>query len=219
MRPSVATPEIVHDIHVKRARPHLAGGARREGRRARRRAAAHRLCRPGGRDEGPVRLGGGARERRRGAGRLPGGLARRRRRIARRCSAASSAPACGPGRDARLRGRSRAVLAALRAAHLFLFCHQTPESPRCLIEALVSGCPIVGYDSAFPRDLVSTHQGRLRAAGRRRRARRDCDAPRRGPAALADLIRRAAADGAPFEDVAVFRHRSALIKAHLGGRP
>ena len=112
------------------------------------------------------------------------------------------------------------VLATLRAAHLFLFCHQTPESPRCLIEALVSGCPIVGYDSAFPRDLVSTHQGGAfaprgdvgalaaivtRLAGDR--------------AALADLIRRAAADGAPFEDVAVFRHRSALIKAHLGGRP
>jgi colanic acid/amylovoran biosynthesis glycosyltransferase len=46
------------------------------------------------------------------------------------------------------------VLEALRNADIFLFCHQTDESPRCLVEALASGCPIVGFDSAFPRGLV-----------------------------------------------------------------
>ena len=32
---------------------------------------------------------------------------------------------------------------------------------------------------------------------------------------LADLIGRAAQDGHPFNDVAVFRHRSEVIRAHL----
>jgi glycosyltransferase involved in cell wall biosynthesis len=51
------------------------------------------------------------------------------------------------------------IMAHLRGASLFLFCHKTPESPRCLIEALSSGCPIVGYASAFARDLVEKRGG------------------------------------------------------------
>lgn len=112
-----------------------------------------------------------------------------------------------------------ALLRTLREAHVFLFCHKTPESPRCLIEALISGCPIVGYDGAFARDLVAAHQGGLFT-------------PLNDPAALAAsvialaadraklaaLIGRAALDGAPFDDVSVFRHRSDLIRAHLRPR-
>lgn len=52
-----------------------------------------------------------------------------------------------------------AVLEELRNAHVFLFCHLTPESPRCLIEALASGCPLVGYESAYPDDLIAAHRG------------------------------------------------------------
>jgi glycosyltransferase involved in cell wall biosynthesis len=51
------------------------------------------------------------------------------------------------------------IMAHLRGAAVFLFCHKTPESPRCLIEALSSGCPIVGYASAFARDLVAKRGG------------------------------------------------------------
>jgi colanic acid/amylovoran biosynthesis glycosyltransferase len=109
-----------------------------------------------------------------------------------------------------------AVLAALRGAHLFLFCHKTPESPRCLIEALVSACPIVGYEGAFARDLVAGHAGGLLVA------RNDiaalaaaltglaADRPR-----LGELIANAAADGGPYTDTAVFRHRSELIRHYL----
>lgn len=108
------------------------------------------------------------------------------------------------------------VLRAFRKADVLLFCHKTPESPRCLIEALISGCPIVGYDSAFPRDLIAAHGGGSLspkddvAALARTVARLAGDR-----AELAQLIDRAARDGAPFTDVAVFRHRSDLIKAHL----
>lgn len=109
-----------------------------------------------------------------------------------------------------------AVLATLRRSHLFLFCHKTPESPRCLIEALVSGCPIVGYDGAFARDLVSGHGGG-------RFVPRDDVAALAGlvgrlaadRAVLAGLIRAAAADGLPFSGEAVFRHRSEVIRAGL----
>ncbi len=109
-----------------------------------------------------------------------------------------------------------AVLNEMRDAHLFLFCHTTPESPRCLIEALVSACPLLGYGSTFAQDLISSnHGGILVPIG-------DIDGLVANLASLARdrnllgrLIARAAADGEPFDDVSVFRHRSELIKKHL----
>ena len=41
------------------------------------------------------------------------------------------------------------ILRFLQDIDIFLFCHVTPESPRCLIEALISGTAIVGYESAY----------------------------------------------------------------------
>lgn len=112
-----------------------------------------------------------------------------------------------------------AILAALRAADIFLFCHKTPESPRCLIEALASGTPIVGYDGAFARDLISGNGGGVLAPLNdvAALARQVVDLAR-DPSRRADLIRKAAADGAPFDDVSVFRHRSDLIREHLPPR-
>ncbi len=112
-----------------------------------------------------------------------------------------------------------AVLDALRAADLFLFCHKTPESPRCLIEALASGAPIVGYDGAFARDLISGNGGGVLAPLNdvATLARQVVDLAR-DPSRRAELIRKAAADGAPFDDVSVFRHRSDLIRDHLPPR-
>lgn len=110
----------------------------------------------------------------------------------------------------------QAIMAHLREAHLFLFCHKTPESPRCLIEALVSGTPIVGYEGAFSRDLVSEHEGgrlvplndvvALSEAVRDLALNRD---------ALGLLINNAAKDGAPFDDESVFQHRSEMIRQYL----
>lgn len=48
---------------------------------------------------------------------------------------------------------------ALRDAEIFLFCHLTDESPRCLIEALTAATPIVGYESFYACDLVSERGG------------------------------------------------------------
>lgn len=106
------------------------------------------------------------------------------------------------------------VLQALREAHVFLFTHLTPESPRCLIEAMISGTPIFGYDSPYARDLIEEHGGgRLVPRG-------DVNALTDEIARLADnrhlsidLMKAAHEDGAPFNDETVFRHRSDLIKA------
>ncbi|WP_146345028.1 glycosyltransferase [Phaeobacter marinintestinus] len=112
--------------------------------------------------------------------------------------------------------RRAAVLEAYRSAQIFLFCHKTPESPRCLIEALASGTVLAGYDGAYARDLIADNGGGVlvpiddvaqlidKVAGL------DQD---RG--LLADLIKRAVADGKPYNDVEVFHHRSELIKAYL----
>ncbi len=108
------------------------------------------------------------------------------------------------------------VLATLRQSHLFLFCHKTPESPRCLIEALISGCPIIGYEGSFARDITEAYGGRLLTP------LHDTNALANAVAALADngkqlveLIQRAKCNGTPFDDESVFRHRSELIKLHL----
>ena len=109
-----------------------------------------------------------------------------------------------------------AVLAALRNAHAFLFCHLTPESPRCLIEALVSGCPLFGYNSAFAADLISEHQGGcLVKGGDVAELAKAVAALARDRSALVRRIQAAVRDGAPFDDVSVFRHRSDVIKSHL----
>jgi glycosyltransferase involved in cell wall biosynthesis len=105
------------------------------------------------------------------------------------------------------------VLAFLRGLDIFLFCHSAPESPRCLIEALMSGLPLLGFQSAYADELVEQRGGgRFRPVG-------DVEG-------LADLVGAYLADeearrrlsweayssGQLYYDEAVFRHRSGLIK-------
>lgn len=111
------------------------------------------------------------------------------------------------------RGR---LLAALQGADLLLFCHQTPESPRILIEALAAGCPLIGYDSAFPADLIARHGGGvLVPKGARQELARVLAGFAQDRAVLSDLMARAARDGSEFDDESVFAHRVALIRANL----
>ena len=53
----------------------------------------------------------------------------------------------------------KAVLDALKQAHVFLFCHNTLESARILGEALACGAPLVGFRTDYPADLVAEHGG------------------------------------------------------------
>lgn len=110
------------------------------------------------------------------------------------------------------------VLDALRDAHVHMFCHKTPESPRNLIEALISGTPIIGYDGAYARDLVNGHQGgefvEIGDVDSLSELVKAIDADRPH---LAQLIEDAYNDGKIFSSDAVFKHRSDLIKEFLPG--
>lgn len=108
------------------------------------------------------------------------------------------------------------VLETLRKAHIFLFCHKTPESPRCLIEALISGTPIFGYHSPYAADLISTHAGgRLTPLDDIGRLTKEVLAHAADRKLLTPLMTKARDAGSPFSDVNVFHHRSKLIKDHL----
>ena len=107
-----------------------------------------------------------------------------------------------------------ALLSAIRSADVMLFCHLTPESPRCLIEALISGTPIVGYKSDYSADLIADNGGGILTEmepAALAKAIVDLASDR---ALLAELIANAARDGADFNDEAVFKHRSVLMKQY-----
>lgn len=214
--PFSRNPRLVHDIHLSRA-DHIPGDL-----------LAEKLARAG---QGPLRIAYVGR-----ADPMKGpldwvaalaGLARRGADFtAEWLGDGADLPAmrravadAGLGARVHLRGfvRDRGeVLAAMRGAHVFLFCHKTPESPRCLIEALASGTPILGYDGAFARDLIDGNGGGLLVprddTGALARALADLAADR---GRLAGLIAAAARDGQQFDDAAVFAHRSRLIRDHL----
>ena len=108
------------------------------------------------------------------------------------------------------------VLETLRQHDILLFCHKTPESPRCLIEALACGCAIVGYRSHYAEDLVSAYGGgafsRINDVDGLTALVSKLHSDRPG---LKTLITQAGRSGRQFSDVAVFRHRSDLIKSFL----
>jgi colanic acid/amylovoran biosynthesis glycosyltransferase len=108
------------------------------------------------------------------------------------------------------------VLDILRAADLFVFCHLTPESPRCLIEALMCGLPILGFESAYANALTSPYGG-------------GATVPIGDVDALAEIVKKYVSDkearnnlsraalhsGQQFSEQSVFRRRSELIKQFL----
>ncbi len=108
------------------------------------------------------------------------------------------------------------VLKALQQAHVMLFCHKTPESPRCLIEALTSGTPLVGYEGAFAADLLSGHGGGQLVKINDVSGLTDVLTNlAQDKTQLADLMNRAVQDAAPFDDETVFAHRAQLIRDYL----
>jgi glycosyltransferase involved in cell wall biosynthesis len=104
------------------------------------------------------------------------------------------------------------ILQRLRDGDLFVFCHKTLESARCLIEALVGGCPIAGYDTAYPRRLTEVRGGSLLS-------RRDDVAAlaegiadlHRNRETLSKMVASAAASGELYNEDAVYAHRARLM--------
>ncbi|MGG6266061.1 glycosyltransferase [Leptolyngbya sp. AN03gr2] len=108
------------------------------------------------------------------------------------------------------------MLEMMQQQDVFMFCHKTPESPRCLVEALVSGLPIVGYDSPYPRGLVAQHGGGMFTPLNDQTALAEqILALDRDRASLRELIQHAAESGKLYDEETVFQHRSDLIKKYV----
>ena len=105
------------------------------------------------------------------------------------------------------------VLEFLRQQDVLLFCHITPESPRCLIEALISGLPLVGYESSYALELVEGRGGAvLSPIGDTSRLGDTLVRVANDREELTRLATQAATSRAIYNDEAVFAHRSELIK-------
>jgi glycosyltransferase involved in cell wall biosynthesis len=104
----------------------------------------------------------------------------------------------------------RELIRELKNFDVFVFCHLTPESPRCLIEALICGLPIIGYDSPYQRDLIRHNGGGiLTKMGDPALIAKSLAAFLRDRGILTRAARK---DGAAFTAREVFKHRSELIR-------
>lgn len=104
----------------------------------------------------------------------------------------------------------------IRSSDVFLFCHLVKESPRCLVEALALGTPIVGFDGRYARGLVESEGGGVfvdlgAVADLANAVKRLID----NPFAWRALVESAAASGRALEREAAIGERIALIKSHL----
>lgn len=107
------------------------------------------------------------------------------------------------------------VFRLLHQAHVFVFCHKSPESPRNLVEALVSGCPVVGYESGYASEITKDGGGVLVPVGDIAALTDQLCALDSDRARLAALKAQAVPAGERVQRLADFRYRSDLIKAHL----
>ncbi len=107
------------------------------------------------------------------------------------------------------------VLSTMRSSHIFLFCHKTPESARCLIEALVSGCPIVGYRSAHADELVDQQGGgQFVPVNDWEKLTESIVQLNQDRQKLAELVREAALSGKNFDQESIYQYRCSLMKQY-----
>lgn len=112
-------------------------------------------------------------------------------------------------------GDRHVIQKTLREADILLFCHKTKESARIFGEALASGCPIVGYGSAYPKELVEQHGGGVFVeVGDRRGLATAVRRLAQDPTVLRELIRSASLSGRLFDRDSLMQRRIDLIKQH-----
>jgi glycosyltransferase involved in cell wall biosynthesis len=108
------------------------------------------------------------------------------------------------------------IMASLRKTDIFLFCHKTGESPRCLVEALAAGCSLVGYGSAYARELVATcGGGEFSDIGAWQELAEIIISLDRDRAKLARRVEAAAASGKLLDRDTAIQNRIDLIKTYL----
>jgi glycosyltransferase involved in cell wall biosynthesis len=108
------------------------------------------------------------------------------------------------------------VLKRIRESHIMLFTHVTTEAPPCLIESLVCGTPIVGYQSRYSDELVKNFGGGMFVPMNDWKQLGDLLVTlSQERQLLSHLIKEAGENGTRFSDEAVFQERSELLKRHL----
>ena len=104
------------------------------------------------------------------------------------------------------------LLGALHESDMLLFCHKTPESPRCLIEALVCGCPLVGYDSPYVSGLVANTGGAVVSVPDQVLAlATEIENLHLDRGRFASLVQAAATSGLRYDEDTVYRHRAEFM--------
>ena len=99
---------------------------------------------------------------------------------------------------------------------IFLFCHKTREAPRSLGEALSSGCPLIGYDGAYPRDLIAQcGGGQFATVGDWRQLASIVQNLDKNRGELRKLIRAASVWGDSYDWHIHLQRRAALIKSSI----
>jgi glycosyltransferase involved in cell wall biosynthesis len=124
----------------------------------------------------------------------------------------------GIGRNVALAGilGREELIRRLFRTDIFLFCHKTGESPRCLGEALAAGCLLVGYGSAFPRSLVARHGGgEFAVTGDWNKLASIVIGLDQDRARLGRLVQSAAASGKELDRETAIQERIDLIKKYL----
>jgi colanic acid/amylovoran biosynthesis glycosyltransferase len=105
------------------------------------------------------------------------------------------------------------ILKQMKTFDAFIFCHKTQESPRCLVEALACGLPILGYSSDYAKQLIEENSGGLLSPINDIEAlAATVQGMIEDVARLKGLSRAAALDGRRYDSETTFRHRSDLIK-------
>ena len=109
-------------------------------------------------------------------------------------------------------GNRSILLKAMRDSDILLFCHKTTESARCLIEATVSGCALVGYDTAYPRGLTEDCGGAiLTPQGDPIALAESLQALHFDRTRLVETITAAALTGKLYNEDSVYRRRAELM--------
>ena len=108
------------------------------------------------------------------------------------------------------------IMTSLRRTDIFLFCHKTGESPRCLGEALAAGCSLVGYSTAYARELVAVYGGgEFTDIGNWQALAGIIISLNQDRPKLGRLVEAAAASGKLLDRDTAIQNRIELIKKHL----
>ncbi|MFB8787500.1 MAG: glycosyltransferase [Potamolinea sp.] len=108
------------------------------------------------------------------------------------------------------------LLKKIRQSHIMLFTHVTSEASRRLIESLVCGTPIIGYQSKYVEEIVKDFGGGMFVPIHDWKQLADCLVTLfQERQLLSHLIKDAAENGKRFNDEVLFQQRSELIKTYL----